>query len=191
VLLSLLFLTQLHNPSPFPSDLVLHIVPHTHLDPGWRQTSHDTYITTATPIYKQVLLELLLDPRRTFTMEPLFFFTKFLASTRSTPISTISTYSSPVEMYNAAVVEGLAFRASSLEPGLQRAAASGASLSASFSAPDASRLWTWKLVDPVHLSSIAAVLHDHEGKGDESRKNALTALLTETPELRAVALLFR
>ena len=66
----------------------LHLVLHSHLDPGWKLTYDETYLTLAVPIFKQVVLELLIDPDRTFVMEPVAYVSRFLADSGGSPLST-------------------------------------------------------------------------------------------------------
>jgi len=77
---------------------VLHLIPHSHLDPGWKLTPEETFHTQAVPIFKRTLIELLLDTRRTAVFEPIMF---------------------------EAVTVGLASRASSLESGFKQSSPSG------------------------------------------------------------------
>jgi len=163
----IIFLLLLHISSMSsrrsPPNLTVHLVPHTHLDPGWKMTTAATYQTLAVPIYKKTLLELLLSPHRTFTIDTMLFFHQFYADSRDTPISAnVGGYTSPLEMYTQAVTASLTHRATTLEPGIAHAKDTGGG-SEAFTTPDADRLWRWKQVPTVQLQAIAAVLHDHEG----------------------------
>jgi len=169
LLLFLAFFTlALRTLSP-SSKIVLHLVPHSHLDPGWRSTSNDAYHNSALPIYKQTLLELLLDPRRTFTMEPILFLARFHSSAGDSPISAnVASWSTPLEMYTSAVTSSLSLRSRSLEPNLLLASSSPPP-SSQFAAPAAEELWRWRGVERGDMQKVAAVLREQEGKGEEER----------------------
>ena len=173
---------------------VLHVTPLSHLDPGWKLTNDETYYALAVPIFKQTLLELLLDRRRTFVMEPILYLARFVLTSGQSPISTqTGGFSSPLEMYTSAVFYALSVRAKSLEPGIKHSTADVST--GAGQTHDTSKLWAFQNIPTIHLQEIATVLHDHEGRTTSStrvteRVKATAALLSESEALIPVALLF-
>jgi hypothetical protein len=159
----------------------LHICPLSHVDPAWKLTTSSTYHTLFVPILKQTMLELMLDERRTFTVEPVAFLERFMLHVGPSPISaSVGGFESPIEMYAAAVMHSLAKRAGGLEQGVKQTER----------AYDASKLWRWQLLPLKHIQDIAAVLHDHEGGGEDERADSIEHLLTETDAMSSVLTLF-
>lgn len=110
------------------------------------------------------MLELMLDERRTFTVEPVAFLERFMLHVGPSPISaSLGGFESPIEMYAAAVLHSLGKRAGGLEQGVKQTER----------AYDASKLWRWQLLPMKHIHDIAAVLHDHEGGGEDERADSI------------------
>jgi len=159
---------------------VLHLIPHSHLDPGWKLTPEETFHTQAVPIFKRTLIELLLDTRRTTVFEPIMFVVRFLALSGDSPLSISSFvdggFSNPLEMYVEAVTVGLASRASSLESGFKQSSPSGSAGGMA----DSSRLWRFATLPRSSFEAIASVIHDHENlPTDEALLNSISALLLQ------------
>ena len=57
------------------SDINIHIIPHTHLDPGWLMTPEDYYSQERIEdIFNTVLRELTSDPKKTFVINEIYYF---------------------------------------------------------------------------------------------------------------------
>jgi len=95
-------LSSLSNPPT-----VVHIIPHSHLDAGWKRTQQATFHSAAVPIFKRTVLELLLDEKRTAIFEPILFVTGWITNSGDSPLSVSSVvdggFSNPLEMYVEAV----------------------------------------------------------------------------------------
>ena len=55
----------------------IHVVPHSHTDPGWLDTVYDLYNNSVRQIYSQVTQALLENPKRTYGTEIVVFWTMF------------------------------------------------------------------------------------------------------------------
>jgi hypothetical protein len=61
-----------------PEAPCIHLVPHTHLDPGWRSTFDAYYRSTGVAIHIAVVAALARDPRRRFTFADTAFLVRWL-----------------------------------------------------------------------------------------------------------------
>ena len=100
VMLCMLFFPLLfHSLSP----PLVHLIPHSHLDAGWRRPLEATFHSSAVPYFKRTVLELLLDDRRTAIFEPMIFVAGWLESSGESPLSVNSQvdggFTNPIEMY--------------------------------------------------------------------------------------------
>jgi len=175
-LLFLAALLLLHNNRSEPP--LIHLVPHSHLDAGWKRTQQQTFHSAAVPIFKRTLIELLLDSRRTAVFDPLIFVTSWINNSGDSPLSISSAvdggFTNPMEMYVEAVKNALAERAKSLEPGVRQNIQH-----LTLYKSDTSHLWKWTDLPRYSFEAIAAVLHDHEDLPPERVLNSLVALLLE------------
>jgi hypothetical protein len=62
-----------------PTGHIVHVVPLTHIDPGWRFT-FDEHYKDVKKILKPVLLELLVGPNRTFAWEGAAYLTRWVST---------------------------------------------------------------------------------------------------------------
>ena len=61
--------------SKISCDINIHVIPHTHLDPGWLKTPEEYYTTEMIEdIFNTVLSELTKDPQKTFVINELYYF---------------------------------------------------------------------------------------------------------------------
>jgi len=61
--------------SKISSDINIHVIPHTHMDPGWLKTPEEYYSEEAIEeIFNTVLNELTEDKNKTFVMNELYYF---------------------------------------------------------------------------------------------------------------------
>ena len=63
------------------SDINIHVIPHTHLDPGWLNTPEEYYFNERIEdIFNTMLYTLLVDKKKTFVINELFYFLKWYNS---------------------------------------------------------------------------------------------------------------
>ena len=63
------------------SDINIHVIPHTHLDPGWLNTPEEYYYNERIEdIFNTMLYTLLVDREKTFVINELFYFLKWYNS---------------------------------------------------------------------------------------------------------------
>ncbi|GMI18064.1 hypothetical protein TrLO_g1189 [Triparma laevis f. longispina] len=176
----LCFLTAKHQ-SISPT---LHITPLSHLDPGWKFTYDEAYLTLAVPIFKQVISELLINPDRTFVMEPVVYVSRFLNDAGSSPISVeVGGFASETEVYTGAVLSALAFRARNLEPGMRQS-----SKGTKF---DTEHLFQYQQLPITTIQSVASKLHSLEAKKDKDRITETWELFVSSDQLECIAGLFK
>ena len=122
------------------------------------------------PIFKQVILELLIDSERTFVMEPIVYVSRFLTDSGDSPLSTqVGGFSSEAEMQTGALYSALTFRARALEPGMQESARRGGE-----SWFDAENLWKFQQLQLIKLQAVALeISHDTDKPEEEVRAREL------------------
>ena len=63
------------------SDINIHVIPHTHLDPGWLNTPEEYYFNERIEdIFDTMLKSLINDRKKTFVINELFYFLKWYNS---------------------------------------------------------------------------------------------------------------
>ena len=61
--------------SKITTDLNIHIIPHTHMDPGWLKTPEEYYNDEMIgDIFKTILNELSNNPQKTFVINEIYYF---------------------------------------------------------------------------------------------------------------------
>ena len=64
------------------NQVVVHILSHSHIDPGWLHTEKGYYHQSVKSILQNVVVALLCEPHRRFTWESLFYLKRWLEEDR-------------------------------------------------------------------------------------------------------------